>query len=702
MNRACSIIAKHTVSFATPSSADMEDVHHQSSKSPKVNQANGLNQPDEEGRTVGEEDTKSESLVDSIQIRRSAEDKLDENENCINNESVDVGNQSDDVHYWKSTTSTSHREFCHHQTIVDMDCATETSPPDDIEKDQINNQRIAEFFADEKNRRAKLIKKGLPNVYLLNATDTSVSEDLRWFDVDRPDRSPPTRGMINHKVIILMGATGCGKSTLINGMVNYILGVKWSDPFRFKCVREDETTARNQAISQTSSVTAYTIRHRDGMAVPYSITIVDTPGYGDTRGVKRDKEITRNIQEFLTQQEDRVEEIHAACLVAASGDSRLTTTQRYIIDSALSIFGKDIKENIRLLVTFADNADPPVVEACRAANFPVTSASAGISYSKFNSSVLYASNEQQGNEDVCFDELFWDMGQENFSKFFTMLEGMSGRNLKSTREVIRHRHLLEESLKHVELELEVCLFNIENIEKFQRKMRECGQKMESSKDFVIEKMEMSYSRVPCESGWYAYNCHTCQKTCELPIHSGNPMKLRKNKKDCEHLACPHPPSEHDYENVQIRQTATKSKKTLLDLKAKFESNLSEKMTNEQLLADCSENLNVAKAKVFSLLDQMGENVRSLESTALRSNTLSPSDYLSLMKSRVAEEQKPGYQIRLETLSELQQCLAANEEAKAQKEWYCPVQTSQFPIPSSNRGSRRRGICHRLSRKMSIT
>jgi hypothetical protein len=372
--------------------------------------------------------------------------------------------------------------------------------------------------------------------------------------------------------------------------------------------------------------------------------------------------------------------------VAASGDSRLTATQKYIIDSALSIFGKDIKENIRLLVTFADNADPPVVEACRAGNFPVTSASAGIIYSKFNSSVLYASTEQQ-EEDLCFDELFWDMGQENFSKFFSMLEGMNGRNLESTREVIQRRTLLEESLKDIEQELEVCLFNIENIEKFQRKMKECGQKMESSKDFVFENKEVCYSRVPCESDWYAYNCHRCQKTCESPIRSTNPAKLRKNKGQCSHLACPHHPSEHDYENVEIRKTIKKTKKTLLDMKAKFESSSNEKMTNERLLTDCSENLEVAKAKVFSLLDQVGENVRSLESTALRSNTLSPTDYLSLMRSRVAEEQKPGYQIRLETLSELQQSLADDEAAKSQ--WFYPIQTSQLGIRGSSRGSRRR-------------
>lgn len=157
-----------------------------------------------------------------------------------------------------------------------------------------------------------------------------------------------------------MGATGCGKSTLINGMVNYILGVQWKDPFRFKCVRQDEPVARNQAHSQTSSVTAYTIHHHEGMAVPYSITIIDTPGYGDTRGIGRDKEITQMIHRFLTQKETLINEIHAVCFVAASSGNRLTQTQRYIIDSVLSIFGRDFKENIRLLATFADNADPPI------------------------------------------------------------------------------------------------------------------------------------------------------------------------------------------------------------------------------------------------------------------------------------------------------------------------------------------------------
>ena len=316
-----------------------------------------LNQPEEEDRRV-REDTRSETLVDR-----------DRNHRCVNKESAYVDGNSPDVRYRKlSSTSTYRHDFCPSTAST--------------ENDQLNNQRIAEFFAEEKNQYAKLIKQGQPNIYLLNAKETSISDDLRWFDIGQLNGSSPF-GFRNHKFIILMGATGCGKSTLINGMVNYILGVQWNDPFRFKCVREDDTVAKNQAISQTSSVTAYTIHHHDGMAVPYSITIIDTPGYGDAKGIKRDKEITHKIYQFLTRQETYcVDEIHAACFVAASGDSRLTTTQRYIIDSALSIFGKDIKENIRLLVTFGDNADPPAVEACRADNFPVTSASAGIIYTK--------------------------------------------------------------------------------------------------------------------------------------------------------------------------------------------------------------------------------------------------------------------------------------------------------------------------------
>jgi hypothetical protein len=553
-----------------------------------------------------------------------------------------------------------------------------------VHEEPRSNRNIGELFSTSR-QYSQLIKKGQPNVYLLNAEETSVGEDFRCFDIGQPEGSLSSYVMRKHKVIILMGATGCGKSTLINGMVNYILGVKWDDPFRFKCVRDDETTAKNQAISQTSSVTAYTIHHQEGMTVPYSITIIDTPGYGDTRGVQRDKEITRKIHQFLTQPETRVDEIHAACFVAASGNSRLTPTQSYIIDSVLSIFGKDVKENIRLLVTFADNAHPPVVEACLAANFPVTSVSAGITFSKFNSSVLYANNDQKGEDDFCFDELFWDMGKENFHNFFTMLEGMNGKDLKSTRNVIQSRGLLEQSLKNIEQELEVCFAKIENIEIFQSKMREYGHKMDANKNFTFEKTEMRLTKFTCGKGFFAYNCRRCRDTCERPVKQKKTERLATIKRKCDKEFCTCPASEHEYQQFEWRLTPVKITTTLKDMKAEYESNYDRKVSVEQLLADNLDELNVAKAKVFSLLEQVGINARSLESTALRSNALTPSDYLSMMRSRVAEEQAPGYLTRLETLTELQNCLAADASASASYKTARSFPNQQTQHRSSNTG-----------------
>ena len=63
----------------------------------------------------------------------------------------------------------------------------------------------------------RLFRDGYPAEYLLQSDVKSSSrKKLRWFSIGQRNEGATKP----HKVVVLMGATGAGKSTLINGMAN--------------------------------------------------------------------------------------------------------------------------------------------------------------------------------------------------------------------------------------------------------------------------------------------------------------------------------------------------------------------------------------------------------------------------------------------------------------------------------------------------
>jgi predicted GTPase len=126
---------------------------------------------------------------------------------------------------------------------------------------------------------------------------SGTSSIVKRFSFGQPNQ----RIRREHKTILLMGETGSGKTTMINAMINFILGVEWEDDFRFVLV-DEQVRGASQAHSQTQEVTAYDLHYQDGFRIPFSLTIVDTPGFGDTRGFAQDKKITSAIETLLTQE----------------------------------------------------------------------------------------------------------------------------------------------------------------------------------------------------------------------------------------------------------------------------------------------------------------------------------------------------------------------------------------------------------------
>ena len=274
------------------------------------------------------------------------------------------------------------------------------------------------------------------------------------------------------KVVMLVGATGSGKSTLINVIFNYIVGVKWEDDFRLKLISVE--TPYGQKESQTDYITSYVIYHNSHSNVPFTITIIDTPGFGNTAGIERDKEIVDQMRTFFNVGgENGIDKIDAVGFVFQSALPRLTPSQRYIFDYILSLFGKDIGDNIIMLLTFADGQKPQILTDFKEAQIPYKK------YFRFNNSTLYNSNKYELDEDADedgmknFHTFCWDMGIKSLNSFIVELGKLQPKSVIQTKEILDRRIHLETTIKDLEKNIDSGnaiihrLVNLETDRKYQ-------------------------------------------------------------------------------------------------------------------------------------------------------------------------------------------------------------------------------------------
>ena len=329
------------------------------------------------------------------------------------------------------------------------------------------------------------------------------------------DKSVPTyTSGVPERVLLLVGATGAGKSTLVNSMANYLLGVNWSHNFRFKLIATD--CGGSRAHSQTKYITAYTFPYRRGSPVHYTLTIIDTPGFGDAGGVKRDKRVMAHIRRLFERsyQDGGIDMIHGIGFVATAPESSLSTTQKYIFDAILRNFGADIGGNLVLMVTFADRRRPPVLDAILKLEIPVTP----IMF-KFNSSALYAANQHRSDDESerDFDSLFWKSDMKRFREFFLSFREADPWSAQLSGEILSEREQLEnlaQNLSHYQLRM--TMNKMTSLSNDRDTLTEHKDLALANKDFkfeadsdVIVQIEIS------EESHYVTNCLNCNHTCHI-------------------------------------------------------------------------------------------------------------------------------------------------------------------------------------------
>ena len=228
---------------------------------------------------------------------------------------------------------------------------------------------------------------------------------------------------------ILIGQTGSGKTLLLNSFINYVLGIEFEDKYRYEIAHEEPGLPQTE--TQTSNAIVYNIKPTSRLP---PIQIIDTPGFGNTKGIKQDMVIFNQLEKVF---KEKINSLNAICFVLQSSNSRLTPFQLYIYTSILDLFGEDVKENIIAMITFCDGREPQVVTPLEHPNCIFSSIIPYLNkpwYYKFNNSAIFS--KDRVNE---FTEMFFNLSMKSMDEFTKTLLKFPRKNLAQTKQVLEER-----------------------------------------------------------------------------------------------------------------------------------------------------------------------------------------------------------------------------------------------------------------------
>ncbi|XP_029985296.1 uncharacterized protein LOC115415801 [Sphaeramia orbicularis] len=290
--------------------------------------------------------------------------------------------------------------------------------------------------------RSHLVRPGSPSVYRLVPKRRTTTGT--WTRITVTDRKPHQ----SNKTMVLVGETGTGKSTLINAVFNYVQGVTWEDNVWFEIADKDGDT-RRQSESQTRTVTVYEMC--GGGTVDLCVTVVDTPGYGDTRGVDRDQHITTGFLDLLCSHEG-VDGVDLVGVVLKATDNRLSDRLLYVWDSVTSLFGKDLDRNMVALISHSDGMKPE--DALRA----LEDAHVPLSKDQNQEPLYFLFNNRQTTprqkRTVRHLQSSWQTSTDGLKELMDFMHKREPQNLKTTLEVLQERIRLESCIRKLKEELD--------------------------------------------------------------------------------------------------------------------------------------------------------------------------------------------------------------------------------------------------------
>ena len=427
----------------------------------------------------------------------------------------------------------------------------------------------------------------------------------------------------SEKVLMLVGATGAGKTTMLNCIANYILGVRLEDNFRFKV-----------DVADHSQASAYVFHPMDGSQLSYTLTVIDTPGFDNGRDDKRDKATINELYKLLSLQGEQ----GISCLngVAIIAQSSSPPPQKCTFDSILSIFGKNISSNMFLMITFAGdhNVAPPVISTAKQAGIPCDG-----NFYMFNNTTSDTSDQNS-------TKLNWEIGIASLQAFFDRFSKTEAVSVQSTKDVLTEWQHLETTLQ----ELKDCIASghkkFSELNEAKKVLEKQESEMERNRNHSHKVTHSRNEMIGLPFGEMALNCHQCFITCRYPCDYN---EQRLDNSPCSNCPSKCQMKSHHLQNVRYKKSKVEEIITNEERKQQFlkaeEGSVQTKCTIDKLKKELSD----VQQDVGMKICCARECKQHLNDIALESSNLTESDHIDSMIQSEKAAKSDGYLNRIADL-----------------------------------------------------
>uniref|UniRef100_A0A3Q0T989 Septin-type G domain-containing protein n=1 Tax=Amphilophus citrinellus TaxID=61819 RepID=A0A3Q0T989_AMPCI len=449
-----------------------------------------------------------------------------------------------------------------------------------------------------------------------------------------------------NKTILVVGETGAGKSILINALINYSMGVKFEDEVWFQIVDEEKKNqAKNQTGSQTSDVIVYEIFGYEDQTLPYSLTIIDTPGFGDTRGVEHDDIISHRLLDLFGS-DDGVAEIHAVGLVMKAAENRLSDRLMYVFNSVMSLFGKNVDKQIVALITHSNGVTPEnALEALEAAKIKCAT-------NKKNEPVHFlfdnCQHKKRTEENEAALKHSWDITQTGMDHMMEFLGESGSQRLMTTLEVLKERIRLTACIQNLQERINLTELKQTEIRETEEAVKKHEEEMKKNQNFSVEVDEVYKEKEDIDGGNWGLSlfyeaavcCTVCEENCHYPgctmAWTSEQCWVMKGGR-CTVCTKKCPASDHVKEKKKYVTKTRKVKKTIKEMKEKYEKSKEESENKSSILENLKEEMIKLTAEKKQFLDESYQHVISLEKIALNVDAVSTIVHLDFLIEKMKEE-----------------------------------------------------------------